>query len=201
MAKRKTTSEQPTPIDPENAPESLQEAQAETVRESRDVPVEAVPTEQLPEIAKDVKEAEPEPVKEARREAEAVLNKPIEAIEDAVNAADRKPETAHEALPHTVGNTTTFLRWTFPFPVYTFIFITLGVITIIEVVLAEAAPDGWLLTLILGGLSATKAILVMLFYMHLKDDSRIFAGAIILPIIIALIATLFLTAVSPTEYR
>jgi hypothetical protein len=40
----------------------------------------------------------------------------------------------------------------------------------------------------------------MYFYMHLKDDSRIFAGAIILPIIIALIATLFLTAVSPTGY-
>ena len=202
MAKRKTTSEQPTPIDPETAPAPLQEAQAETVRESRDVPVEAIPTEELPEIAKEVKEAEPEPVKVARREAEAVLNKPIEAIEDAVNEIDRedKPKTPAAELPHAVGSTTVIRGRVIPLPLYTVVFITLGIITVIEVASAEIFPDGFLLTFWLGGLSIAKAVMVMYFYMHLKDDSRIFAGAIILPIIIALIATLFLTAVSPTGY-
>lgn len=202
MAKRKTSSEQPTPIDPNTAPEPLQEAQAETVRESRDVPVEAIPTEELPEIAKDVKESEPEPVKAARRQTEAVLNKPIEAIEDAVNEVDReeRPKTPAAELPHAVGSTTVVLGRVIPFPLYTVVFGILGTITLVEVGSAEIFPDGWLLTLWLGGLSISKAVMVMWFYMHLKDDSRIFAGAIILPIIIALVATLFLTAVPMTGY-
>ncbi|HLU11020.1 MAG TPA: cytochrome C oxidase subunit IV family protein [Oceanobacillus sp.] len=202
MTKRKTTNEeQPTPIDPETAPEPLQEAQAETVRESRDVPAETV-TEQLSEIDKDIVEAEPEAVKETRREAEAVLNKPIEAIEDAVNELDRKdtPETPHDTLSHAVPATTVVFGRVIPLPVYTVVFITLGIITLVEVASAEIFPDGFLLTLWLGGLSVAKAVLVMYFYMHLKDDSRIFAGAIILPIVVALIATLFLTSVAPTGY-
>lgn len=40
----------------------------------------------------------------------------------------------------------------------------------------------------------------MWFYMHLKDDNRIFAFAIALPIMVALVATLFLAAVPPTGY-
>jgi hypothetical protein len=202
MAKRKPTQEQPTPIDPNTAPEPLKEAQETSVRELRDVPMEAIPTEQLPDLAKEVKETEPEPVKEARRETEAVLNKPIEAIEDAVNEVDRedRPKEVAEELPHVVGSTTVVLGRVIPLPLYTVVFGALAAVTIVEVLSAEIFPDGWLLTLWLAALSFSKAVTVMWFYMHLKDDSRIFAGAIILPIIIAVIATLFLSAVPMTGY-
>jgi caa(3)-type oxidase subunit IV len=208
MSDQENFNENPTPVDPNTAPEPLQGTQEQSVRELRDVPVEAVPTEELPDVAKEIKEGESEDARAARRQTEAILNKPIEAIEDAVNEADAldHPQTRADVLPHHVGNTTVirapFLRREIVVnqPVYTVVFGTLAVITIIEVALAEFAPDGWLLTLILAALSVSKAVLVMWFYMHLKDDSRIFAFAITLPIIVALVATLFLSAVPPYGY-
>lgn len=208
MSDQENFSEKPTPVDPSAAPEPLQETQQQSVRELRDVPVEAVPTEELPDVAKEVKEEESADARAARRQTEAILNKPIEAIEDAVNEADvqDRPQTRADVLPHHVANTTVirapFLRREIVVnqPVYTVVFGTLAVITIIEVASAELFPDGWLLTLVLAALSVSKAMLVMWFYMHLKDDSRIFAAAIALPILIAAVATLFLTAVPPFGY-
>ena len=78
----------PTPIDPQNPPEPIKDIEDKTIRELRDVPVESIPDEQLPEIAKEIKEDEPEDVRAARRAAEETLNQPIEAIEDTVNALD-----------------------------------------------------------------------------------------------------------------
>jgi hypothetical protein len=202
MSDQENFNEQPTPIDPNTAPEPLKDAQEQSVRESRDVPIETIPESELAEEDIELKDAEPEEVRDARRQTEAVLNKPIEAIEDAVNEADRasQPMTVESELPHPVSDTTVIRGRVIPYPIYTVIFFTLGIITIIEVASAEIFPHGWLLTIWLAGLSVSKALMVMWFYMHLKDDSRIFAFAIILPIIIALIATLFLSAVPPTGY-
>ena len=206
MTDHENFNEEPTPIDPNTAPEPLQETQETSVRELRDVPVEEVPTEKLPDIAKEVKEGEPEEAREARRQTEAILNKPIEAIEDAVNETDREDRAKRvaEALPHTVSSTTVInLRGreiVINQPIYTVVFGTLAIITIIEVASAEIFPDGALLTLWLAALSISKALMVMWFYMHLKDDSRIFAVAIALPLIIAGVATLFLSAVPPFGY-
>jgi cytochrome c oxidase subunit 4 len=86
-----------------------------------------------------------------------------------------------------------------PFPIYTVVYGILGVITIVEV-LITGFPHGFLLTLILLGLSISKMILVVLFYMHLREDSRIFAAALILPLFIAIVASLFLIAAPPTGY-
>lgn len=60
--------------------------------------------------------------------------------------------------------------------------------------------NSWVRIPVLGGLSTAKAILVMAYYMHLKDDSKIFAAAIILPILVGLVATLFLISVPSTGY-
>ena len=81
---------QPTPIDPENPSAAIQAEQGKSIRELRDVPMEEIPTEKLPEIAKEVKESETPAERELRRQVEATLNQPIEAVEDAVNALDRK---------------------------------------------------------------------------------------------------------------
>ena len=190
----------PTPFEPETAPESIKETQDQTIREMRDVPVEAVPTEQLPDVAKDVKEGEPTEIREARRAAEDALNKPIEGIEDAVNAADVEDQAlAEHALPHRVGSTTVIRGYTIPLPLYTVIFLILGAITVVEVLIASL-PKGLLSTLILIGCSAVKAILVVLFYMHLREDSRLFAFALILPLFIALVSAMFLLSVPATGY-
>ncbi len=90
-----------------------------------------------------------------------------------------------------------------PIPVaaYTAIYAILAVTSLIEITLAELIPfDSWIRIPVLGGLSAVKAILVMAYYMHLKEDNKIFAAAIVLPIIVGLIATLFLIAVPATGY-
>src|SRR4051812_14440219 len=98
----------PTPFDPKDAPESIKETQDQTVRETRDVPVEAVPTEKLDEVATTIKEDEPTDLREGRRATEEALNKPIEAIEDSVNAVDKEDQAkVDHPLPHTVPDTTT----------------------------------------------------------------------------------------------
>lgn len=187
----------PTPIDPDNPPEPIKDEQDKTIRELRDVPVEAVPTEDLPEGAQEVKEGESPEVREARRTTEAVLNKPIEALEDTVNAVDIEDQAkAAEAyaLPHPVSNTTTLMGYTIPLPIYTVVYITLAAVTLLEILIASL-PKGVGSTLFLLAFSLIKAVLVVLFYMHLREDSRIFAYALILPLIIAMVASLFLLTV------
>jgi caa(3)-type oxidase subunit IV len=97
------------------------------------------------------------------------------------------------------GKATFFFGRTLPMPMYTVIFATLAVITFIEVIISEL-PEGLLGTSLLVLLSIAKAVLVILFYMHLRNDSRIFFVALLLPIIVATIATMFLLAVPTTGY-
>ncbi len=66
--------------------------------------------------------------------------------------------------------------------------------------LVSSLPHGFLTHILLIAFSATKAILVVLFYMHLREDSRMFAFALILPLFIALVSALFLLTVPPTGY-
>ena len=95
--------------------------------------------------------------------------------------------------------------------IYTVVFGALGILTIIEVLLAElltgmgaGAADGGFLTAIkaflLLGLAVVKSTLVVWFYMHLKDDNKIFALVILLPLLIAALSVIFVLAVPPTGY-
>lgn len=187
--------EQPTPIDPNNPPEPIAEIEDKTIRELRaaDVPVEA-----MPEEAQAVAAAESDAGKEARTKIEDTLDKPIEALEDAVNQFDRATapvSPAQSLAPTHSRNETVLFGRTIPLPLYTVVFITLAVITIIEIVIAEIVPEGALKTVPLLVLSLGKAVMVVLFYMHLREDSRIFALALILPLLIALVSALFLLSV------
>ncbi len=115
------------------------------------------------------------------------------------SSVENGDELINQELPHVVGSTTVFMGRTFPVPLYTFVFFVLGGITIIEVLLSQL-PHGFLTAPLLLALSASKAILVVMFYMHLRDDSRIFAFALIIPLILALVASLFLLSVPITGY-
>jgi caa(3)-type oxidase subunit IV len=194
-----STPEQPTPIDPDAPPKPIEEMQDKTVRELR---AEPVPVEAMPEEAQATLDLPPDAAPE-RTPTEAILDKPIEAIEDTVNALDREtspatPAAAH-APPHNRNETVLFGR-TIPLPLYTVVFITLGIVTITEVLIAEIFPHGIGTTILLLGLSLFKAVLVVLFYMHLREDSRIFTWTLVIPVAIALVAALFLLSVPITGY-
>ncbi len=82
--------------------------------------------------------------------------------------------------------------------IYTVVFIGLGILTVIEVMIGSLDID-WAIPLLLV-LALTKAALVVLYYMHLRTDSRIFALALLVPLGMALLSVLYLLAVPPTGY-
>lgn len=192
---------EPEPIDPENPPEPIKEMQAKTIREIR---AETVPPRDMPEGVRELREGETADDVDARRDVEATLDKPIEAIEDAVNAMDRATTPTHpaEVQPHIIPDTTNVLgRWTINMPIYDVVFISLAIFTAIEVVLAELFPEMWWLpVLLLMSIAVVKAVHVVLYYMHLIWDNRIFWITLMVPFFIALLGLVYLLAVPVTGY-
>lgn len=90
-------------------------------------------------------------------------------------------------------------RFSVPGGIYTVVFGGLAVATLIEVLIFEL-PRGFLTIPLMLSLALMKALLVVLYYMHLRTDSRIFALALLIPVGVALAATLYLLAVPPTGY-
>ena len=96
--------------------------------------------------------------------------------------------------------------------VYTVVFGGLAILTIIEVLCAELlkgaihdSPDAAagltaLKAVLLLGIAIIKSSLVIWFYMHLKDEKRIIAAVILLPLVIAALSVMFVLAVPPTGY-
>jgi caa(3)-type oxidase subunit IV len=191
----------PTPIDPANPPEPIKEMQAKTIREIR---AETVPPQQMPAGAKEAREAEAPQQVEARRETEDALNKPVEAIEDAVNALDREstPRTPADVLPHPVANSTTIplVNITVPYTIYDVVFASLAIFTVFEVFVGTVLGQGWLVVLLLLAIAFIKGFHVVYFYMHLKDDNRIFWATLLIPIFIALVGLIYLIAVPRGGY-
>ena len=98
--------------------------------------------------------------------------------------------------------------------IYTVVFGALAILTILEVLIAEVlnsaiegVADGGaggltaLKAFLLLGIGIIKSTLVILFYMHLKDDNRILAIVLLLPLLIAALSVLFVLAVPPTGYN
>lgn len=109
------------------------------------------------------------------------------------------PDThTHDDHAETLAPTTSLLGMTIPMPLYTTVFSILGVLTIIEVLLAELIDVEIIKIPLLLGIAVAKATLVVLFYMHLKTDERAFALAFIVPVLLALLSVLFLIAVPST---
>lgn len=107
---------------------------------------------------------------------------------------------AHAVTAHHDDDTTTILGRTLPYPLYTVVFMALGVMTLTEVLIAEVVQVDWLKIPLLLGLAIVKAALVVLFYMHLRTESRFFALTLILPLIVALLSMLYLLGIDPTGY-
>jgi len=102
--------------------------------------------------------------------------------------------------------------------VYTVVFGVLAILTLIEVISAEVlngmieATTGGeaavlalqllpaLKAFILLGIGIIKAALVVWFYMHLREDNRILAVVLLLPLLIAALSVMFVLAVPPTGY-
>ena len=85
-------------------------------------------------------------------------------------------------------------------PIYTVVFGALALLTFFELAVAELLPRNFVTTTLLVIASIIKAVLVVLFYMHLKDDNPLYALALVLPLFIGLIATFFLLAVPTSTY-
>lgn len=109
-----------------------------------------------------------------------------------------QPEETHDDQAHAHDDTTKFMGRVLPVPLYTAVYIALGVFTLIEITLSQV-PRGFLTIPIMLIIAATKAGLVVWFYMHLNKDSRVFAVALLLPMFLVIVVTLFLMLI-PTGY-
>ena len=96
--------------------------------------------------------------------------------------------------------------------VYTVVFAGLAILTVIEVLSAELLkgaihdlPDAAVAlqaikAILLLGIAIIKSSLVIWFYMHLKDERRILAVVLLLPLLIAALSVMFVLAVPPSGY-
>lgn len=89
--------------------------------------------------------------------------------------------------------------------IYTVIFIALALLTVIEVLAAEAfsVEGGALLTIQISVLmlaALAKAVLVVTFYMHLNTDNRIFRIVLGIPFTMVILLTIYLALIPPTGY-
>ena len=96
--------------------------------------------------------------------------------------------------------------------IYTVVFGGLAILTVIEVASAEflksvihdapsaAATLSTIKAILLLAIAIVKSSLVIWFYMHLKDEKRILAVVLLLPLLIAALSVMFVLAVPPTGY-
>ncbi len=119
-----------------------------------------------------------------------------------VSAAAEAKSEAHDLLHQEYLSDEVELlgrRFSVPGGIYTVVFGALAVATLLEVIIFEL-PRGFFTIPLMLALALMKAVLVVLFYMHLRTDSRIFALTLLIPVGVALAATLYLLAVPPTGY-
>ncbi len=125
----------------------------------------------------------------------------VSGIQAAIESIPGAPEHPQEALADAhLHDTTVLFGRTLNFPIYTVVFFALGALTIIEVLLAEILSGVEVIKIpVLLSIATIKAALVVIFYMHLNTDSRVFAVTFIVPVVIALLSVLFLLGI-PTGY-
>ena len=96
--------------------------------------------------------------------------------------------------------------------IYTVVFGALAILTVIEVVSAEylkgaihdspSAADSLqaIKAILLLAIAIVKSSLVIWFYMHLRDEKRILAVVLLLPLLIATLSIMYLLAIPPIGY-
>lgn len=100
----------------------------------------------------------------------------------------------HDAHAEALAETSTIFGRTFPYPLYTVIFGALAILTVGEILLAEIFTS-WLKVVTLLVIAIIKAALVVIYYMHLKTDSKIFTLVLLVPVFIATLSLMFLLIV------
>lgn len=125
----------------------------------------------------------------------------VSAVQEAVDHIPGPPATAHEASAEEHSDTVIIAgrEITVMGGIYTVVFAALGAATLIEILLAEV-PRGFFTIPLMLSLAIVKAVLVVMYYMHLKSDSRIFTAVLLLPVAVALLATLYLITVPVRGY-
>ncbi len=181
---------------------------AEEQPKSRVEKIEEQAAEEVEKVAEEIAEAPQQAADEILAEAEQLEHTPpverfearkeklVEAVENVAPSAEETPEVLHAAEEQ---DTTTIFGRTIPYPVYTVIFVGLGVLTLLEV-LVGTSGDSFFRIPILLAIAIVKASLVVLYYMHLKRDSRVYRWVIGLPLIVALVAVIYLLSVPPVAY-
>jgi caa(3)-type oxidase subunit IV len=127
-----------------------------------------------------------------------VFDETVSAAQNLFNQADAE----HSGLHHDpLSDTTTVFgrEITVPGGLYTVVFGALAAATVVEFILFEL-PRGFLTVPLMLAFGIFKAVLVVMFYMHLRSDSRVFTVTLLIPLGVALVATLFLLAVPVTGY-
>ncbi len=96
--------------------------------------------------------------------------------------------------------------------IYTVVFGGLAILTVIEVLSAEylkeaihnapeaAATLQAIKAILLLGIAIIKSCLVIWFYMHLRDEKRVLAVVLLLPLLIASLSIMYLLAIPPIGY-
>jgi heme/copper-type cytochrome/quinol oxidase subunit 4 len=115
-------------------------------------------------------------------------------------AHEERAATIFEKDPHALHSDRVKIgdrEITLPGGLYTLVFIVLAVVTLVEVVLAESPLPPQISYPLLAALSVAKAVLVVLYYMHLLQDSRIFAWAFGIPLGMASLIVVFVMFLQP----
>ena len=74
-----------------------------------------------------------------------------------------------------------------PAKVYVGVFIALAIVTAIEVTITSVIHDEGLKIIFLLALAAAKALLVLMFFMHLRYDAKTYSLLLIFPLFMAIL--------------
>jgi cytochrome c oxidase subunit IV len=138
---------------------------------------------------------------------EAVQDSPVvEAFDDKVkgfmHAVEDLVEGDETIIEHHYSDTFAipyYGNMTLPGGIYTFVFLVLGVLTLIEVLISFVDIVEVRIVVLLG-IAFAKALLVIAFYMHLKRDNWLFRFVLAVPFFVTLVSVLYLLGVPPTGY-
>lgn len=163
-------------------------ADAETeVSEIEEIETENAFEDSVNEVLETTAEAsEDNPVAEAW---DGAVKTVMDATEDLVDGDDEPHDhhyTDEVVLPYfgSIGS--------MPGGIYTFIFLVLGALTVLEVLVTVLFPENTLTILVLVVMSLTKAYLVVMYYMHLNNDNPLYRVVLLLPLVVVLLSTLYL---------
>ncbi len=114
-------------------------------------------------------------------------------MSDHNTTSDAAPTDAHHDSHQAeiFAETTTLFGRTLPYPLYTVIFGILAVLTVSEIIIAEIFTS-WVKVVVLLAFAIAKSILVVMYYMHLKSDSKVFTLVLLVPVFIISLSLMFL---------